>query len=179
MRPSSVAAESQDAPQASFSSQVSSWSQRILVTMFGALNAVLFALSIGIKTGLLQKDLLLDLHPETLGRTVIFFLFGLAVTLVVGNAVKATFRFAEELRWSKGWIWQTWTAFGIATASFLALAAGASMIQMTGVTAVAQAMTASPASGQDHLLFFVSLTCALPWLAVHALIGARQGRERA
>lgn len=156
----------------------SPWAKWIGTALLAIPVGSLFALSVGIKSGLMDPEISLNLEPDRIGPFIAMILLGIGLALIVGLALEAAFKFAAEQRNTRGWVWQTGVAMTVAAAFFLVLTLGDAVLQMTGLMAVAGTMTLSEETLPWAIFFMISLVITLPYMALKSYHGIAEGLKK-
>lgn len=154
------------------------WAKWIGTVLLAIPVGSLFALSIGIKAGLMDPEITLNLEPDRIGPFIVMILLGIGLALIVGLCLEAATKFAAEQRNKWGWVWQTWAALAAAGVLFMVLTLGDALLQMTGLMSVAGAMTLSEETLPWAVFFIISLVITLPYMALKSYHGIAEGLKK-
>jgi hypothetical protein len=151
---------------------------KVLASILPIPVGALFALSFGIKSGLLDPELTLNFEPDRLGAFVGVMTFGIGIAYLVGLAMEFVCRFAAEQRNSRGWNWQTWTAMAAAGLLFIFLVASDSLLQAEGLLSIARAMNLGDDETPGWVYLIISMVVVVPYLAIKGMVGAFDGLRK-
>ncbi len=136
---------------------------------------LLFGWNIGVKMGMLEPELQVNLEPDRLPSFIGAMMMGLVLSLVVGAGAKSWANKAASQRNLRGWTWPTWAAMIGSGVVSLLLIAGDVALQMSSLMTQAQ-MTSLDGQSMSPLVYaLMSILFVLGYVGAKNFMGWSEG----